>query len=321
MSAGAILLLSLAPLSIAAGVDLYLTLVFLGSAAQLGWTAPPGALGDLSVPGVISVAALLYVVEVWIEGRPLPSLLWNALHTVVRPLAGGLLALLLLSDLPPSSRWAGAVAAAALTLGAHLVRSGWGLLLVLVEARSRARVLVRIGEDVGVLALLSLLLDAPAAALGLAAFLMAAAAVGGHSAASAFAFALRSLWDSPRALVDTGRWQGPEHFPRWVRGSLADPAFAPGGGLRGSRAGAVHLPGLGLFRQGWVVTRGGSPLFLHRGRRRSGSVDLGAASPLGVTAVPLHTRVDLGYDEGRVGAVYFGPGGPRSEDLEAEFRP
>ena len=315
-----VLLLSLLPLSIGAGVDLYLTLLFLGIATRLGWeTPPPGALGDLGAPMVVLAALLLYVLELWAERRALPSLLWNAVHTVVRPLAGALLALLALTGLPPGARFAAAVAAGALALAAHVTRSGWGLLLGLIQATPRVRLLVSLAEDVGVLALLSLLLDVPLAAAGLALFAVAVGVSGGRSSAGAFAFALALVWNAAWAVIREGRWHGPERFPRWIRRALDDPSLAPGGGLRGSPAGAVELEGLGLFRAGWVVVRGGSPLFLYRDRRRTRAVDLGSARPVGVTPSALHTRVELAGAGGRPCALYFSLEGPRPEDLHAEF--
>jgi hypothetical protein len=224
-----------------------------------------------------------------------------------------------LADLPLASRVAGAVAAGALTLAAHVTRSGWGLLLALLPGPGRIRFLVSVAEDVGTLALLSLLLDAPVAAIALAMFASLLALTSGRSAAGAFGFALHILRDTARSLLVDRRWHGPERFPRWIRRALADPALAPGGGLRGSPAAAVNLPGLGLFRTGWVIVRGGSPLFLCRGRLRARAVDLGAGPVLRVTPSSFHTRVDLESRDGRPYAVYFGLDGPEPEDLRAEF--
>jgi hypothetical protein len=317
---GALQLLAILPLSLAAGVDLYLTLLFLGLAGRLGWEeAAPGELGDLVVPGVLAAAALLYLVEHWMERAPVRSLFWNAAHTVVRPMAGVFLALMALADFPLASRIAGAVAAGSLTLAAHVTRSGWGLLLAVLPGLARVRFLVSVAEDVGTLALLSLLLDAPAASIGLAGFAALLALTSGRSASGAFGFALRLLRDTARSLLADRRWHGPERFPGWIRRTLAEPSFAPGGGLRGSPAAAMNLPGLGLFRTGWVIVRGGSPLFLYRGRFRPHAIDLGSGPALRVTPSPFHTRVDLAVRDGRRAALYFGLDGPEPEDLRAEF--
>lgn len=310
----------LVPLSIAAGVDLYLTILFLGAAQRLGWdAAPPGGLADLGSTPILATALLFYVLELWIERRPLPALVWNAVHTAVRPVAGGLLALLALAPLGDDARWALPMAAGALTLAAHLTRSGWGLLMGMIATRPRARLLVSLAEDAGVLALLSLLLDAPLAAGLLGTFVLLMGLVGGRAAAGAFWFALAMVRAAGWALVEDGRWRGPERFPRWIRKALAEPGLAPGGGLRGSPAGAVNLGGLGLFFPGWVVVRGGSPLFLYRKGRRTRALDLGSARARAVVTSPFHTRVELTGPEERPGALYFSLDGPRMEDLQAEF--
>jgi hypothetical protein len=318
---GPIQLLALLSLSLAAGVDLYLTLLFLGTAARLGWeTPPPGALGDLAVPAVLGAAAFVYVLEWWMERSAFWSASWNAAHTIIRPMGGALLAWMALADLPPTTRWSGVFAAAALTLATHVTRSGWGLLMALMPVPARIRLLVSVAEDVGVLALLSLLLDSSAAAAGLAAFAIVAGLRWGGSASSAFSFSIRLLWDSAQGLLRHRRWRPPERFPGWIRKTLEDPALAPGGGLRGSPAGAVNLPGIGLFRRGWVVVRGGSPLFLYRWRRQPHTLDLGNGQVVAVTPATLHTRLDLGDERGRRFALYFSLDGPDAEDLRAQFR-
>src|SRR5262249_47863021 len=96
-------LAALLPLALAAGLDLPFTLLFLGPAPKLGFqTAPHGELGDLSARSVLVLAAALYVLEAWAERRPIPALAWNLGQGVVRALAGGLLALLLIPDAAPA---------------------------------------------------------------------------------------------------------------------------------------------------------------------------------------------------------------------------
>jgi hypothetical protein len=223
-----------------------------------------------------------------------------------------------LADLPVASRVGGALAAGALTLATQITRGGWGLLLAM-EATPRLRALISIAEDVVVLALMSLLLDAPLASATAAALFIVAGLLGGRSASDAFGFALRALWDRSRALFEAGRWQGQERFPAWIKKALEDAALSPTGGLRGSRVGAVNLPGLGHFCSGWVVVRGGSPLFLYRTRLGVLTVDLGPASARAVTRSTLITRLELGSLEGHPFSLYFSKDGPGPEDLRAEF--
>jgi hypothetical protein len=170
-----------------------------------------------------------------------------------------------------------------------------------------------------VLALLSLLLDAPLASATAAALFIVAGLLGGRSASDAFGFALRVLWDRSRAFLEEGRWHGPERFPEWIRKALKDTALAPTGGLRGSPVGAVNVPGLGHFRSGWVVVRGESPLFVYRRRIGVLAVDLGNASARAVTPSAFVTRLELGSREGHRFSLYFSLDGPGPDDLRAEF--
>ena len=92
----------LPPLALAAGVDLYLTLLFIGAAPTMGlWEAPlPGALSDLDSPGVLIMVGTFYVLEFAAERFPPAALLWNAFHAIIRPVSGTLLALLILDGQP-----------------------------------------------------------------------------------------------------------------------------------------------------------------------------------------------------------------------------
>jgi hypothetical protein len=101
--------------------------------------------------------------------------------------------------------------------------------------------------------------------------------------------------------------------------ALDDPALAAEGGLRGSPAGAVNLPGVGLFRRGWVVVRGGSPVFLYRWRSAAHALDLAPGRTAAVTSAPLHNRVDLGAGDGPSRALLFSLDGPEPEDLRSQF--
>ncbi|WP_298805356.1 DUF4126 domain-containing protein [uncultured Pseudokineococcus sp.] len=86
-------LLTGAGLASAAGLNAWLPLLLLGSAAR--WTdvvALPDGWAWLSEPGVLAVLAVLLVVEVLADKVPGVDHVNDALQTVVRPLAGGVAA-------------------------------------------------------------------------------------------------------------------------------------------------------------------------------------------------------------------------------------
>ena len=94
-----------------------LTLLLIGAAPKLGFqTPPPGDLGDLAAQPVLVMAAILWVLELWAERRWISALGWNLAQGLVRPLAGALLAFLLVPDAGPVWRWGAAAVAAAVAL-------------------------------------------------------------------------------------------------------------------------------------------------------------------------------------------------------------
>lgn len=79
----------------ASGISPYATVALLGLASRLGWVAPlPGELGVVGHPLVITVAAALWAVEFLATLVPWLASLWETLHSLVRPPAAALLAVL-----------------------------------------------------------------------------------------------------------------------------------------------------------------------------------------------------------------------------------
>jgi hypothetical protein len=311
-------LLVLPPLALAAGVDLYLTLLVLGAAPGSGWwETMPGALGDLGAPGVVLIVGSFYLLEFLAEAWPSGALFWNAFHAIIRPLAGALLALLLLDGQSASVVVPGAVLAGLLASAAHAARTGGGVLLWLDSARHPSRVLVALLEDVSVLGMVVLTLDAPRAALAVAFGVILITLRLAGSQVRAFAFAVRLVWARVWRSLGQPRWDDPERFPGWVRDALAGDPMAPGGGLRGSMAGGHRLPRTPRFVVGWVVVRGDTPLFVYPRRGAPGTVDLGPMRASRVTESAFFRRVELlGPPPAN---LYFGLDGPGAESLRAEF--
>jgi hypothetical protein len=72
----------------AAGLNLYATVLVLGAAVRFGWLVLPPALHSLAVLGhplVMTVAAVLYLVEFVADKVPAVDHVWDGLHTVIRP--------------------------------------------------------------------------------------------------------------------------------------------------------------------------------------------------------------------------------------------
>src|SRR5690606_29750819 len=145
----------LLPLAVAAGIDLYLTLLLIGAAPTLPWwTDPlPGALGDLDAPAILMVLGIVYIAEFAAERRPSSALVWNGVHALIRPVSSALLAALLLHGQGPSVLFGGSLAAGLVSWWAHAVRSGGAILRWLDPEPDPSVLLVSMFEDVLVLAL------------------------------------------------------------------------------------------------------------------------------------------------------------------------
>jgi uncharacterized protein DUF4126 len=322
-------LLALPPLAMAAGVDLYLTLLFIGSAPTTGlWDTPlPGALGDLDSPGVLIVVGAFYLLEFTAERFPPASLVWNAFHAIIRPVSGALLALLLLDGQAFPVVAAGSLAGGLIASVAHGVRTGGAVLRWLGTGPVPSLLLVSVAEDVAVLGLASLTLDLPLVAFLVAAVLIVGVGPFARSFLRAFAYAIRLTLGRVFITFGLRRWRGADELPDWVAAALeGDDVLAPGGALRGTPVGAWSLPGAPRFAVGWVVVRGGGPVFVFRRRRAAVRVDLSSMDAANLFETDLFRRVDLrpvvGTGDrggGALAFILFSLGGPSIESLRAEF--
>ncbi len=314
-------ILVLLPLAIAAGIDLYLTLLFLGAMPTTTWWSEPlpGALGDLDSLGVMVVVGGFYLVEFAAERFLTATLVWNAFHTVIRPISGTLLALLLLDGQAPLVMTAGAVTAGALVSAAHSIRSGASILRWLGSSPAPHPLLTSLVEDVVVLCIVALVIDQPTWALALGLVIAVGGSVGGASRIRAFIFAVRLAAGRVFQTLGGHRWTNTDEFPKWVRTALEGDMIAPGGGLRGSPVGAHRLPGTPHFVPGWMVVRGNSPIFVFRRRREVGLVELGALDAVDVVESGFFRRVDLERPDKTRTCIFFALNGPSAESLRAEF--
>ena len=314
-------ILVLPPLAIAAGIDLYLTLLLLGvMPATTWWSEPlPGALGDLDSLGVMVMAGGFYLLEFAAERFPTTTLVWNAFHTVIRPVSGALLALLLLDGQPPLVIATGAVLAGALASAAHSIRSGASILRWLGSSPAPHPLLTSLVEDVVVLGIVALVIDLPLWALAAGIVMAVGGSVGGASRVRAFIFAVRLGAGRVFQTLGARRWTNIEEFPRWVRTALEGDVMAPAGGLRGSPVGAHRLPTAPSFVPGWIVVRGDSPIFVFRRRNKITLVELGALDAIDVVESSFFRRVDLERADSGRACIFFALNGPSAESLRAEF--
>ena len=317
-------LLMLPPLALAAGVDLYLTLLFIGAAPTTGlWATPlPGALGDLASPQVLVMVGAFYVAEFTAERFPPAGLAWNAMHAVIRPVSGLLLALLLLDGQPLPLVIGGSVLGGLLASVAHGVRTGAWVLHELEGREGPSPGLVSLAEDAVVLGVVALSFDAPLWAFGISLVLLAATAPLTPSRVRAFVYAIRLGVGRIFRPLGLRRWRRDDELPEWVTRTLHgdEGSLAFGDALRGCPAGGWRLPRTSGFAVGWIVVRGGAPIFVHRRGGRPHVVALDDTGGRGVRDGDLYRRIDLD-SEGAPAFLLVGWSGPSTESLSAEFDP
>jgi hypothetical protein len=72
--------------AVGAGINLYATVLVLGLAARYDWVDVPGTLEPVGSAWVIGGAAVLYLLEFLADKIPWVDSLWDAIHTLVRPI-------------------------------------------------------------------------------------------------------------------------------------------------------------------------------------------------------------------------------------------
>lgn len=159
------------PLSLTAGVNLYATVLIIGLCVRMGWVTnlPPGLEALGSVP-IIIVAGILYLVEFLADKIPFVDNVWDAIHTVIRPLGAAILAAAAFADVHPVVAVIAALVAGGISLVAHSGKAGTRAVLNTASpAENVSNVAVSVAEDVGVGVLVLLALKFPyvASAVGL----------------------------------------------------------------------------------------------------------------------------------------------------------
>jgi Domain of unknown function (DUF4126) len=158
--------LGLAALS---GYSLYLTVFLTGLAVHFDWIhlAPQYAsLHVLSDPAVIIVSGILFVIEFFVDKIPWVDSLWDAIHTVIRPIGGALLAIQTLGHPGPVFNVIIGLIAGAVTFTSHSVKTGTRL-IVNQSPEPFSNVAVSLGENLLLGAMFALLWSHPLVALAI----------------------------------------------------------------------------------------------------------------------------------------------------------
>lgn len=110
--------------SFAAGINLYATVAILGLTSRYGWVQLPEQFRVFDNDVVIGVALTLYVVEFFADKIPWVDSLWDAVHSVIRPVGGALIAVATLGDASPTMEGLVALLGGTLAAGSHFTKAG-----------------------------------------------------------------------------------------------------------------------------------------------------------------------------------------------------
>jgi hypothetical protein len=110
--------------SFAAGINLYATVAILGLASRFDWVALPPQFKVFDNDIVIGAAIVMYVIEFFADKIPWLDSVWDALHTVIRPIGGALIAVATLGHASPTVEGLVALLGGTLAAGSHFSKAG-----------------------------------------------------------------------------------------------------------------------------------------------------------------------------------------------------
>lgn len=159
-----------------AGLNLYLTVFATGLAIHFHWISLGQQYQSLNVLGdpiVMGIAGVLFGLEFFADKIPWFDSAWDAVHTIIRPIGGALLAIQVLGHTSPTFDVVVALLAGTTSLAAHTAKATTRLVSN-ASPEPFSNIGLSVGEDVVVLGGLALLHAHPLTALVI--FLLALAA-------------------------------------------------------------------------------------------------------------------------------------------------
>src|SRR5687767_15372984 len=149
--------------SFAAGINLYATVAILGLASRYQWVTLPPQFKVFDHDLVIGAALVLYVVEFIADKIPWVDSIWDAIHTVVRPIGGALIAVSTAGDASPAVEGIIALVGGTLAATTHFSKAGTRA-VVNTSPEPFSNWILSLGEDAFVVGLGLLALKYPSAA-------------------------------------------------------------------------------------------------------------------------------------------------------------
>jgi hypothetical protein len=149
--------------SFAAGINLYATVAVLGLASRYDWVVLPPQFKAFDSDIVIGAALVMYVIEFFADKIPFVDTIWDAVHTVIRPVGGAVIAVTALGEASPTVEGLIALLGGTIAAGTHFGKAGTRA-AVNTSPEPFSNWALSLGEDVFVVGLGLLALQYPVAA-------------------------------------------------------------------------------------------------------------------------------------------------------------
>jgi len=149
--------------SFAAGLNLYATVAILGLASRFDWVQLPPQFKVFDNDIVIGAAIVMYLIEFVADKIPWFDSIWDAVHTVIRPVGGALIAVATLGHANPTVQGLVALLGGSLAASTHLTKAGTRA-VANASPEPFTNWILSLSEDVFVVGLGFLTLKYPAAA-------------------------------------------------------------------------------------------------------------------------------------------------------------
>ncbi|MCB1233793.1 MAG: DUF4126 domain-containing protein [Verrucomicrobiae bacterium] len=135
-----------------AGLNLYLTVFITGMAIRNGWVELSSQYSQLEVLGgdtVLIASGIFFALEFFSDKIPWVDSLWDGVHTLIRPIGGGLLAIHTLGATDPGFEVVVGLLAGGATLATHGLKAGTRL-VVNASPEPVSNIAVSLTEDAAV---------------------------------------------------------------------------------------------------------------------------------------------------------------------------
>ena len=251
---------SILGLSLASGVNLYAAVLVVGLGVRYGWIGGlPAELQALANPIILIIAGVMYLLEFFADKIPFVSVLWDTIHTVIRPLGGAALGLASASNMSPTMQALAFLAGGSIALGTHSTKMGYRL-LGHASPEPVSSSVFSLAEDFGVVGLVLLVYKHPLVALGVVVALLIAMGLITPLLFRTIALLFAGLAGRFKSLF--GASASVTQPPGWLARELMQDTGAE---WRAQRCFARSFPGVSRMKAGYLAQSGGRMVFATKG--------------------------------------------------------